>query len=110
MDCSFFIDICMRSEGVWTHKGAYGCVTDACECIRMHPMHMDAYYVPGTRSMCTHVHSVHNVHSVHTAHAAHAAVHTICTYCTHCTCCTEPYRTAVYRAAYFWATGINIYI
>ena len=48
--CVLNIGVRMRSAGVWTHMGAYRCVMDAYECIRMHTdtygciwMHMDAY-------------------------------------------------------------------
>ena len=38
--CVLDIGVWMRNGGVWRHMGAYGCVTDAYECIRMHT---DAY-------------------------------------------------------------------
>ena len=41
------IDILMRNGGVWRHMGAYGCVTDAYEYIRMHA---DAYKCRGNYS------------------------------------------------------------
>ena len=41
------IGVRMRSGGVWRHMGAYRCLTDAYECIRMH---VDAYgCILGTR-------------------------------------------------------------
>ena len=64
------IGVRMRNGDVWGHMGAYGCVTDAYECIRMH---MDAYgciwmharyQLLGTKYTRTYVHTVHTEHTV----------------------------------------------
>ena len=43
--CVVLIGVRMRNGRLWKHMGAYGCVTDAYECTRMHMdarMHMEA--------------------------------------------------------------------